>query len=215
MKRTIKKTLAFLMSFVMIFTLALPAFAEGNGDEIVAEISVCSRVKEVPSLGHLWIYINNISDRELQVGAYTLPAGEGVSVGTLSYSRDDGHGIYYNVEAHCINKYDDHDFYSITRELSADKLDDINEIIINHNHWNIFTNCMSFSFKVWKEATGQGFANMLFPAFGEMQLRIAGAKYKQLKMYYPTADRVYRQSGSGEGATIYTVKDSSLVTHVG
>lgn len=215
MNRTFRKTLSILLSLVIILTLALPAFAANDGNEIVAEISVCSRVKEVPSLGHTWIYVHNISDEAFQVGAYTLPAGEGVSIGTFANTRDDGKGIYYNIEAHCINKYDDHDFYSITKQISADKMESISNKILNLNNWNIFNNCMGFTFKVWKEASGQGFANFLFPAFGELQLRLAGAKYKQLRMYYPSEDRVYKQSGSGSSATIFVVSKSSLVTHVG
>ena len=215
MKHTAKKLFALLLSLIMIFTLALPSFAEGSGDEIVAEISVCSRVREVPSLGHVWIYVRNISDRPLQVGAYTLPVGEGVSVGTFGYSRADGMGLYYNIEAYCINYYDDHDFFSITRQISADTLNRVSSRILGLNSWNGFNNCMYFSFKIWKEATGQNFVNFFFPAFGEMQLRIAGARNRNLSMYYPSADRVYKQIGSGEGATLAVASSGSLVEHVG
>lgn len=215
MKRTTKKLFAFLLSLMLIFTVALPAFASGSGDEIVAEISVCSRVREVPSLGHTWIYIHNISDSPIQVGAYTVPVGEGVSIGTFANTRDDGKGIYYNIEAHCINKYGDHDFFSITKKISADTMNKVSNKIASLNSWNIFNNCMGFTFKVWKEATGQGFANLLFPAFGELQLRLAGARNRNLTMYYPSADRVYKQQGSGASATLTVVKSSSLVTPVG
>lgn len=215
MKNTAKKLMAIMLSLVIIFTIAIPAFASDDPNEIVAKISICSRVREVPSLGHIWIYIHNISDRTLKVGAYELPSGEGVSIGTFANTRDDGKGIYYNIEAHCINKYGDHDFFSITKDMSAATLEKVSNRILDLNHWDIFKNCMHFAFKVWKDATGQGFANFLFPAFGEMQLRMVGARNKALYMYHPTADRVYKQQGSGSGAYLTVVRSSSLETPVG
>lgn len=215
MKRTVKKIMAVVLSFVIILTVAIPAFAAGSGDEIVAAISVCSRDKEVPSFGHTWIYIQNISNRTLQVGAYRLPAGEGVSVGTFANTRYDGKGVYYNIEAHCINKYGDYDFYSITKEISADTLKKVSDKILSLNSWDFFKNCMYFTFTVWKTATGQSFANLILPTLGELQLRIAGAKYKALNMYNPSANRVYKQKGSGSSATLAVVSSKSLVTPIG
>lgn len=215
MKKSIKKLMAALLSVILILVVAIPAFAAQSGDEIVARISVCSRVKEVPSLGHTWIYIHNISDEPIQVGAYTVPVGEGVSIGTFANTRDDGKGVYYNIESHCINKYGDHDFFSITKEISADTLNKVSNKILTLNNWNIFNNCMQFTFTVWQTATGQFFANLLFPAFGELQMRLAGARHRNLNMYYPSADRVYKQKGSGSGATLAVVRESSLKTPVG
>ena len=144
-----------------------------------------------------------------------MPVGEGVSIGTFANTRDDGKGVYYNIESHCINKYGDHDFFSITKEISADTLNKVSNKILTLNNWNIFNNCMQFTFTVWQTATGQFFANLLFPAFGELQLRIAGARHRNLNMYYPSADRVYKQKGSGSGATLAVVRESSLKTPVG
>ena len=87
--------------------------------------------------------------------------------------------------------------------------------ILSLNDWNFFKNCMHFTFAVWKTATGQSFANLLLPTLGELQLRIAGARYKNLKMSYPSADRVYKQKGSGSGASLAVVRSSSLVTPIG
>ena len=215
MKRPLKKIMAAILSLALVIAIAVPAFAADSGDEIVAAISVCSRDKEVPSFGHTWIYIHNISDEPIQVGAYTVPVGEGVSVGTFANTRYDGKGVYYNIESHCINKYDDHDFYSITKEISADTLKKVSDKILSLNDWDFFKNCMHFTFTVWKTATGQSFANLILPTLGELQLRIAGARYKALRMYNPSADRVYKQKGSGTSATITVVKSISLETPIG
>ena len=215
MKKSIKKLMAALLSVILILVVAVPAFAAQSGDEIVARISVCSRVKEVPSLGHTWIYIHNISDEPIQVGAYTVPVGEGVSIGTFANTRDDGKGVYYNIESHCINKYNHHDFFSITKEISADTLMKVSDKILSLNDWDFFKNCMHFTFSVWKTATGQSFANLILPTLGELQMIIAGARHRNLTMYYPSADRVYKQIGSGREATMVVVKSSSLVTPIG
>lgn len=215
MKRTAKKLMATILTLVLIFAIAVPAFAASASDEIVAKISICSRDKEVPSLGHTWIYIQNISKHTLKVGAYYLPAGEGVSIGTFANTRDDGKGVYYNIESHCINKYNHHDFFSITKEISADTLMKVSDKILSLNDWDFFKNCMHFTFSVWKTATGQSFANLILPTLGELQMRIAGARHRNLTMYYPSADRVYKQIGSGREATMVVVKSSSLVTPIG
>ena len=74
---------------------------------------------------------------------------------------------------------------------------------------------MQFTFTIWQTATGQLFVNLLFPAHGELQMRLAGARNRNLNMYYPEAERVYKQKGSGSGATLAVVKSSSLKTPVG
>ena len=215
MKRLIKKFMAIILTLILIFTVAVPAFAADNSGEIVAKISVCSRDKEVPSLGHTWIYIENVSKKKLQVGAYWVPAGEGVSIGTFANTRDDGKGVYYNIEAHCVNKYGGHDFYSITREITAETMKKVSDKILTLNDWSYFKNCMHFTFTVWRTATGQGFLNLLFPTFGELQLRLAGAKFKALKMDYHPAEKVYKMKGSGESAYLMVVRSSSLETPIG
>ena len=215
MKKTTKKLLSLLMSIILIFAIGIYAFAADGGDGAVAKISVCSRDKEVPSFGQTWIYVENISSEPIQVGAYTVPVGEGVSVGTFANTRDDGKGVYYNIESHCINKYDHHDFFSITKEISADTLMKVSDKILSLNDWDFFKNCMHFTFSVWKTATGQSFANLILPTLGELQMRIAGARHRNLTMYYPSADRVYKQIGSGREATMVVVKSSSLVTPIG
>lgn len=57
--------------------------------------------------GHTYIYVKNLTDKPLRVGLYDVPAGEGVSIGSLSVSVSDGWGLYYNLEAHRENR-DDH-----------------------------------------------------------------------------------------------------------
>lgn len=215
MKKSVKKLMAIIMSVIILFTLAIPAFAAGSSDEIVATISICSRVKEVPSLGHIWIYVHNISDRQLKVGVYDLPAGEGVSVGTFANTRADGTGVYYNIEAHCINKYSDYDFYSITKELTKSQLEALSSRIRNYNHWDFVFNCMYFAFTMYNEATGSSFASLIFPILGELQIKLYGGKYKALNMYYPSASEVYKQIGTGSSAYLTVVSKKSLETPIG
>ena len=67
----------------------------------VAKLSVVIRNKGF--VGHVWLYIENLTDKPIDVGLLTVQPNEGVSVGLLSFSRADGWGIYYNIEAYCCN----------------------------------------------------------------------------------------------------------------
>ena len=91
----------------------------GNGTRIVANLSVVTRVK---GTGHAWIYVENLTDEPLQVGHYTLPANEGVSVGLFSFTCEDGIGIYYNVESYCCNVHGGDGLVSITTDLDEEEM---------------------------------------------------------------------------------------------
>ena len=96
----------------------------GNGTRIVANLSVVTRVR---GIGHAWIYVENLTDEPLQVGHYTLPANQGVSVGLFSFTCDDGIGIYYNVESYCCNVHGGNGLVSITTDLDEEEMEKLSK----------------------------------------------------------------------------------------
>jgi hypothetical protein len=158
------------------YAQSVPEYKEksGTGTRIVANLSVVTRVE---GFGHAWIYVENLTDGPIQVGHYTLPANEGVSVGLFSFTCDDGIGIYYNVEAYCCNVHGGDGLVSITTDLDEGELNKLSNKLLDYpNHWDPFFNCMYFAFSMWNSVSGRKVIPLVIPAFGQLQLRMHGGK---------------------------------------
>ena len=103
MKRIFKSAASLMLVLAIIFSIAAPSFAAN--DPVVARMYVITYLEGTSWTDHAFVYFENLSKQTLKVGLYDLPVGQGVSVGCYAASRADGYGIYYNVEAHCANKY--------------------------------------------------------------------------------------------------------------
>ena len=101
---------------------------------------------------HAWIYLENITDHDLFIGAYTLKSGGGVVVETSS-SSDDGDGIFYNWGAYVISEYGNYtNRISLTTNITDVDITKINEILSVSNRYNVFNNnCTTFAMRVWNE----------------------------------------------------------------
>ncbi len=235
-----KRILAFLLAFIMIFTVAPTVFATDNlptedeslsgettlpeGDTstdeteqeenngAVATLTLASQVYVWPVSGHTWLYVENLTDEPMQVGLYTVPAGEGVSLGTFSFSVFDGWGIYYNLECYRTNR--DEDFYDCTRittELDATGLERLNAALMSYpNMWGLYMNCMGFAFAVWNAVTGDFFVPLILPPFALFQVMAHSDSTKGLKMCDVPAEKVYKQRGNGNSAYLEPVGSWTL-----
>ena len=108
-----KRLFALLLAICLLLCAAVPALA-ASGDETVAKLYLCHRWSGPPSLGHMWVYIENLTGKPIQVGLYKVPAKQGVSVGNFGLTRADGNGTYYNVEAYCGNHFSLSGMISVT-----------------------------------------------------------------------------------------------------
>ncbi len=220
-----KKILATLLTITMLFSTAVFASAESDGVEVgsnaatnealasdtVAKIYLNCQDFTFPIRGHSWIYVENLSDEELQIGLYTLPPNEGVSAGTFSFSVSDGFGIYYNVEAFRRNERPQKNCYTISEELNMEQVKKLSDALVQRlNTWDFFFNCVSFSFTMWNAATGDHLVPTFLPGIATLKLRVRGAEKDVLKMYYPEPSRVYQQVGTGKDATLKPVSESTL-----
>lgn len=148
MKKKIKRTFCLLLAVLMLALFALPSFA--SGDEIVARVSIVSYLKNAFSIGHSWLYIENLSDKMLTVGVYLLEPGEAVSVGTFRYTRKEGRGIYYNVKNYCVNKFGASQQYSLSETVTESELSGISNKINSYaGKWTPVKNCAYFAANVW------------------------------------------------------------------
>lgn len=177
-------------------------------NEIVANFYVFL-IESLPHpIGHTWVYIENLTDRELQVGLYTLPPYEGVSVGVLA--RPDGWGIYYNVESYAQNTHGMGKHISMSDPLTAKQLQKVSKTIINYvNHWDPIFNCMYFAFKVWNSGSRRILLPLLFPVIGKLQMAIYRHEFN-VQMKPVRRDQTFKQVGFGKFAYLKEISDKSL-----
>ena len=71
-----------------------------------------------PKYPHCWLYFVNETDEPIQVGYYTVPAGDSVSVGNFR-DRGNGSGIYYNLERYWVKEATYGRTFSMSTSVSA------------------------------------------------------------------------------------------------
>ncbi len=179
-------------------------------DKYVARLCICSRIVV---LGHAWIYVENLTDGTLRVGCYDCPQGQGVSVGSQMFSRADGGGIYYNVEAYMGNKKGLNRARSKSMLLTREQLDTVNEKILKTNEWTPFTNCCLFATKVWNSVSDDRVAYGVFPFVTALSM-IKGNEGVP-EMYVPGREQVFKQRKKKDKAYLEPVKDASLRRGIG
>lgn len=208
MKRIFKSAASLMLVLAIIFSIAAPSFAAN--DPVVARMYVITYLEGTSWTDHAFVYFENLSKQTLRVGLYDLPVGQGVSVGCYAASRADGYGIYYNVEAHCANKYGQSGWCSISKDLTKNELNKATNAIINaRNGWDFVFNCMYFAFQVWNKTTGDNLVSLVFPVFGQIQLKMRGGRSGP-KLYFAREDQVYRQRGRGSSAYLTGVSKGTL-----
>lgn len=214
MNTNLKRLLSLVLAAVMLFSAAcVTAYADGelteqeNENEIVATVSICSCIYFFPISGHTWIYVENLSDSVQRVGLYDLPVGQGVSIGSFSFSVSDGWGIYYNVEGYRENRDNNSsNHWTKTKELTQSELDSLSRNIANYvNYWDFYFNCAFFAFSIWNSASGDFLIPLVIPAISQLEVILAGGKKGVLEMYEPTEDQIFRQRGSGSSAYLEPV----------
>lgn len=214
-----KKFLAMFMTFVIAFSLTVPSFAAEkqpdvveSQEKIVARFSLFSTIYLFPVAGHEWIYVENLSDKPLKVGLYTVPPGEGVSVGCFSFSVSDGWGLYYNIEAYRENR-DDFlgNCWSITQYITQSELDKLSSDLRGYpNMWSFYFNCMFFAFSIWNSNSDDFLIPLVVPVFGQLQVILNGGEKGVGTMYYPRPNQLYKQEGNGNSAKLVPISEKTL-----
>lgn len=203
--KSFKRIFVVLLAMIVFAgVLMIPAAAgnEEETDEIVARMYIGHMARYANLSGHTWIYIENLTDHELTVGAYPLQKGKGVSVGTYGYSIADGRGLYYNAEAYRYMNVDMSKAISLSKDLTQNDLDKVSKAIRNSGTWAYTINCAFFAIKVWNAAFGQPLIYVLFPTLHQMQILMYPGHGNGFQMTVPKLTDVYKQVGRGDRATL-------------
>ena len=209
-----KRVLAFLLALAVLCCCIVPAGAAGSS-KTVAKLYLCHRWSGPPSLGHMWVYIENLTSKPIQVGLYKVPAKQGVSIGNFGLTRADGNGTYYNVEAYCGNHYSLSGMVSNSTDLTQDELNTINTEIRNHNHWAFFgSNCSDFAVRIWSLGGGELTISYVLPVFTKWQMKLHGDE-GYVKMTDVSASQVKKQVGEGDSAKLVTCSPGTIEKEIG
>ncbi len=187
-----------------------PSEENAQENNSVAEMSICTRASGFPAYFHVWIYIHNISEETLRIGAYDLPAGEGVSVGSWGMMFTDMWGVYYNVESFAAAGRDSGDYYSLTKQLTLEEVGEVGEEVRRFNYWDPFFNCTVFAYRVWNCVDGSWLFPLPLPWITLLQLAIYGGGTHKLEMFVPEEGCVFRQKGWGDEAVLVKTEDWAL-----
>lgn len=148
-----------ILVLLVLFGLSLAGCAEKTyvspkltGDEpaqvtLYAFDASSEKVFGLINLGHAFVTIKNTSDAPLTIGAYTLPQGEEVSIGTWGMNAH--WGIWYNVESTymTIGRYKGR--VSLTQGIGTEELGSINTYLLQSDTWTPFKNCSYFAVDLW------------------------------------------------------------------
>ncbi len=184
------------------------ASAAQTNENHVADMYLCYRQSSASVFGHAWIYIENLTNETLQVGAYRLPPNQGVSAGSFAF-RSRALGTHYNVEAWCGNHYSMSGTIAARQELSRGALNSVSSKLLNTNFWGVFFNCAAFAATIWNAGSSHKVIPLLFPVFVQLQIQSIGT-VSSFRMYSPRRDQVVKQNGTGSGATLSRCPDGPL-----
>lgn len=186
-----KLTALFLALLVLLGVMVMPT-AAAESEENIARMYLCSKINTKGSVDHFFLYFENLSDKPIKVGRFTVPIGGTVSVGSFgSTGPDGGFGVYYNLET-------ERDYYvdtlAISTLLTQKELDSVNSKIKNYNWWDPVFNCIYFSVRAWNAGGGKKLPIIVFPSIMRTILKNNGAVYEPFDLYKNNPNPVYKQN---------------------
>ena len=201
---SLKRILAVLLSIIILAgALVIPVAAGSTeSDEIVARMYIGHKDRYLNFSGHTWIYIENLSDHELMVGAYPLKKGKGVSIGTFGYAIANGKGLYYNVEAYRYRNDEEDASIYVSKDLTQEQLDKVSKKIRKSGIWDYTLNCAYSAIGIWNASFGKPLVYVMIPTLHQVQILMKPSHAKGLKMQPAKTSDVYKQIGKGDKAYI-------------
>ncbi len=200
------KFISFILIIAVVFgTFVLPVSAKKDDadEEIVARMYIGYNERYMGLSGHSWIYVENLTDHSIMVGAYTVKKGKAVSLGTAGTTLEDGRGLYYNVEAYRYRNIPITDYVHLSKDITQKQLDKLTKRVLNAGAWSYFINCTYFAASAWNSVGGgMPLVYALFPTLFHLQILMYPKHGNGFKMQVPPLTEIYKQHGRGENATL-------------
>lgn len=180
----------------------------------VAKIYLCSSWNNV--VPHVFVYVENISDKDIVVGPYICPPGEGVSIGSFGMTVSDGPGVYFNVEAYRCRPGSGKtlgSFMYISRKITSGELAKVTEFINDVFWWDpIVLNCCWFAARCWNVSGGSYILPIVcIPNLLRFQILLKpDVSRNYIEMTVPDKNHVFKKTGTGNDATLKIVTAGSL-----
>lgn len=203
--KNFRKIIAAVLALTLllgVFVFPVSAADTESEEEYVARMYIGHKPRYYNLSGHTWIYIENLTNHNLTVGAYTLAKNKGVSVGTFGYSVADGRGLYYNVEAYRYRNVDPSSYIYISKELTQEQLDRVSNAILYSGVWSYILNCAFFATGVWNMTLEKPVAYLLLPTLHQVQILLYPSHSEGFKMTNPKSDEIFKQIGIGKNARL-------------
>lgn len=200
MKKTFKAVISSLLVFCIVFSAAIPSFAkdEKANRESVVTMYLCATANSLT--GHLWLYFENLTDRNLQLGYAVLKPHGAMCVGSLPNTLKDGGGTYYNAESYMASSPEALKAHTTSMKvnLTAEQLKSISEQIKSKNYYNLITyNCGNFAADIWNSVSDKHIVHIVLPALTIIFMRLRGAEKGSLYMARPELSEVFKQTDNG------------------
>ena len=191
----LKKRICSLILAIVICITALPvAYAADNtkaaDDKIVANFYVYVMETDIHPIGHMWVYLENLTDKPITVGRYTVAPYDDVSVGCFGTEGPRGGGVYYNLEQD-LTHY--HSLKATSTDLTEAELQAVTNKIKNYSHWDPILNCYYFAAMGWNAGAESSIPFLVFPTFARLYIQMRGGISKPFDLFSQN-DPVYRQN---------------------
>lgn len=199
MKKFKKIISVLLVISILMSAFSISVFAKSD-KEYVACMYVCHMSRKAYLSGHTWLYFENLTNHEITVGAYKVPAKGTVSVGTFGYSIRDGRGLYYNVERYRYNHPKLTNFVYVSKKITRSQLDRISGKITRSGYWNFLLNCSFFAFTTWDLTPEKIMIYTMFPLLARFAILIYPSHSTGKQLQKAEIKDAYKQKGFGKNA---------------
>ncbi|MEE1065140.1 MAG: hypothetical protein UH249_03315 [Acutalibacteraceae bacterium] len=203
--KNFKKIFSLIMAVILVMGIVImPVSAKDDAEEeIVARMYIGYNERYMGLSGHSWIYVENLTDHSIVVGAYTVKKGKAVSLGTAGTTLADGRGLYYNVEAYRYRNIPITDYVHLSKDITQKQLDKLTKRVLNAGVWSYFINCTYFAASAWNSVGGgMPLVYALFPTLFHLQILIYPKHGNGFPMQVPALTEIYKQHGRGANATL-------------
>ena len=217
MRKSFKILTSVLLVLCIVFSAALPSFAKDEktnsvNDEVVT-MYLCATANSLT--GHVWLYFENLTNRNLELGYAVLNPHGAMCVGSLPNTLKDGGGTYYNAESYMASSPEALKAHTTSMKvnLTAEQLKSVSTQIKAKNYYNLLAyNCGNFATEIWNSVSDNHIVHIVFPALTILLMRLKGAEKGTLYIARPEISEVFKQTDSG---IVKASKESFVKSYVG